>query len=639
MQFKNPELLYALLLLLIPIFIHLFQLRKFQKTAFTNVAFLKKVNIQTRKSSQLKKWLTLFLRMAAIACLVIAFAQPFSASKTALNTNKETVIYLDNSFSMEAKGTDGPLLQRAMQDLYELPSTEKVNWFTNDKVHRGVSKKAFKAEILQTQFASKQLTPKQVLLKAEQLFSKNSGAEKRLIYVSDFQLKEGFPPINENIKVSAVSLSPERKLNIAIDTVFIKNKDASKLTLEARLTAQGSNEAIPVSLFNKEVLVAKTTADFSESATVTTTFEINKDEAIDGRIIINDPDIKYDNTLYFSINAANKVNVLAINQGDGTFSSRIFNSEEFKFTPQSHKNLDYNAIPNQNFIILNELDNIPAPLTAALRAFSENGGSIFIIPSANAVISEYNSLLNSLKLGTFGEKISAEKQITNIAFDHPLYRDVFEKRVVNFQYPKVNSFYPLAGVHATALSFEDGKPFIVQKGNHFLSTAAFASEISNFKSSPLIVPTLYNMSLQSLPLPKLYYTVGKPNTFAIPIKLQQDQIITLKDSVSSFIPLQIANSNKVTISTEETPNIASTYAVMNDTDFIENVSFNYTRDESILQYASLEEWEGVDAHDSITALFENIVKDNTINEFWKWFAIGAFLFLLAEMLVLRFYKK
>ncbi|MFT5985620.1 MAG: hypothetical protein ACI825_001114, partial [Planctomycetota bacterium] len=594
---------------------------------------------QTRKSSQLKKWLTLCLRMAAIACLVIAFAQPFSASKTALNTNKETVIYLDNSFSMQAKGPDGPLLQNAMQDLYLLKSTEKITWFTNNKVHSGVSEKAFKAEMLQTDYTSKQLSPKQVLLKAAQLFSKNAGAEKRLIYVSDFQLKEGFPPIPSTLKVSAVSLSPERKQNIALDTIFIKSNDASKITLEVRLTSQGTTASVPVSFYNKEVLLAKTSADFSESAIVAALFEVNKEEAIDGRILINDPDISYDNTLYFSINEANKVNVLAINQGDGAFITRLFSNEKFNYTPQSYKNLDYNAIPNQNFIILNELDTISAPLIAALRSFAENGGSIFVIPSVNAVISEYNSLLSSLRLGVLGERISVEKQITTISFDHPLYQDVFEKRVVNFQYPKVNLFYELAGVNAAALSFEDGKPFIVQKGNHFLSTTPFASEITNFKSSPLIVPTLYNMSLQSLPLPKLYYTTGEPNTFAIPIKLQQDQIITLRDSLSSFIPLQTANSNKVTITTEETPDIAGTYAVMNDADFLENVSFNYDRDESILQYAALEDWEGVDAHDSIAALFENIVKDNTINEFWKWFAIGAFLFLLAEMLVLRFYKK
>ena len=128
MQFKHPELLYALFLLLIPIIIHLFQLRRFQKVDFTNVAFLKKVTIQTRKSSQLKKWLILLMRLAAMACLIFAFAQPFTASKIALNAQKETVLYLDNSFSMEAKGVQGPLLKRAIQDLYEQSAgVEKIS--------------------------------------------------------------------------------------------------------------------------------------------------------------------------------------------------------------------------------------------------------------------------------------------------------------------------------------------------------------------------------------------------------------------------------------------------------------------------------------------------------------------------------
>ncbi len=43
MQFKNPEILYFLFLLLIPILIHLFHLQKFKKVAFTNVKFLKEI--------------------------------------------------------------------------------------------------------------------------------------------------------------------------------------------------------------------------------------------------------------------------------------------------------------------------------------------------------------------------------------------------------------------------------------------------------------------------------------------------------------------------------------------------------------------------------------------------------------------
>ena len=40
--------------------------------------------MQTRKSSQIKKWLILMLRLLAIAAIVIAFAEPFKASKNSL---------------------------------------------------------------------------------------------------------------------------------------------------------------------------------------------------------------------------------------------------------------------------------------------------------------------------------------------------------------------------------------------------------------------------------------------------------------------------------------------------------------------------------------------------------------------------
>ena len=64
--------------------------------------------MQTRKSSQIKKWLVLLLRLLAVAAIVIAFAEPFKASTTALNSAKETTLYIDNSFSMQANGPKGP---------------------------------------------------------------------------------------------------------------------------------------------------------------------------------------------------------------------------------------------------------------------------------------------------------------------------------------------------------------------------------------------------------------------------------------------------------------------------------------------------------------------------------------------------
>ncbi|MBT0608931.1 BatA domain-containing protein [Aequorivita echinoideorum] len=639
MQFKHPEILYALFLLLIPIFIHLFQLRRFQKVEFTNVAFLKKVTIQTRKSSQLKKWLTLLARMLALACVIIAFAQPFSASKTALSTNKETVIYIDNSFSMQAKGSDGPMLQRAAQNLFENITAEKLSWFSNNSERKNVSVQDFKNEILGLEYSQNQLTPSQILLKADQFFSKENDVQRQLLLISDFQVKETFPEIPENMNVNVVQLKPVNPSNIAIDSVYIASKNSANVQLTVRISANGEDlKQTPISLFNGEKLVAKTAVDFSEKNSNTIDFEIENTEGFNGRIELTEPNIPFDNTLFFNINKPKKIKVLAINEADGNYLQRLFNTEEFDFVQQPFRNLNYNEIPDQNFIILNELTEIPAPLATALKAFSEGGGSVLIIPSGQAEVGNYNSVLSLLDLGTLENLLPQEKRITKIMFSHPLFENVFEKQVVNFQYPTVNSFYNVASNASAALTYEDGKPFLLQSGKNYFFTSPINTENSNFQNSPLVVPTIYNMSQLSLALPDLYYEIGSQNTFAVPVKLGSDEILTLKTETENFIPLQQTKANQVLITTTDEPNAAGIYEIFSKEEFLENVSYNYDRSESNLNYLNAEDWQGAKTFSSVESLFENIAEQNSINSFWKWFAIFALLFLILEMLILKFHK-
>ena len=640
MQFQHPELLYALFLLLIPIFIHLFQLRRFKHVDFTNVAFLKKVNLQTRKSSQLKKWMTLLLRLLALACIIIAFAQPFSATKTALNTDKETVLYLDNSFSMQAKGTNGPLLNRSLQELYNLQiPSEKISWFTNDFTRKNASLQDFKGEILSVSYSQGQLSLSEVLLRANQLFSDSEASDKRLILISDFQQNETVPEVPENVTINTIQLHPVNTNNIAIDSAYITSRNGTNIQLKVDVSASGDvPESVPVSLFNGKTLVAKTAVDFSSNNTNTTVFDIENPSGFKGRLEITDPNLPYDNNLFFSINTPKKIKVLSINEADSGYLQRLFNQEEFEYTQQSQNSLNYNEIPNQDFIIINELTAIPASLVTAIQSFSANGGSVLVIPSSTSSLSDYNTVLATLGMGRFSGKISAEKQITQIVFDHPLYKNVFEKQVVNFQYPTVNSYYQTTTNATAVLNYEDGKPFIFQKYNTYFLSAPINQENSNFQNSPLIVPTFYNMAQQSLALPNLYYTIGKQNNFDVPVQLMEDEILKIKDSSSTFIPLQQTKANKVAVTTSEEPATAGTFDIVKETDFITNISYNYNRDESNLQYLNTETWDGVTNNASISELFETISEANNINSFWKWFVIFALLFLLLEMLVLKFFK-
>src|SRR6476659_8011806 len=122
MGFLFPEFLFAWLLMAIPVIIHLFNFRKFKKVEFTNVAFLKEVELQTSSSQKLKERLILASRMLAIFFLVLAFAQPYLKSKTSVQAYKKSIvsIYLDNSYSMEAVNKDGTLLDEGKRKVKEL---------------------------------------------------------------------------------------------------------------------------------------------------------------------------------------------------------------------------------------------------------------------------------------------------------------------------------------------------------------------------------------------------------------------------------------------------------------------------------------------------------------------------------------
>ena len=241
-------------------------------------------------------------------------------------------------------------------------------------------------------------------------------------------------------------------------------------------------------------------------------------------------------------------------------------------------------------------------------------------------------------MGTILSFNKKEKKITKIEFENPLYRNVFEKEIINFQYPIVNSFFNLNSSVQKVLSFEDSKPFLLKKNHIYSLTAAINSQNSNFQNSPLIVPTFYNMAKQSLALPKLYYEIGKQNLYSIPISLKQDEILKISDSLNTFIPLQQTKKNQINIITENDPFKAGNYNITKDDVVIDMVSYNYNRQESILSYTNPKNWDDTNLYSNVNDLFNNIALDNKINSFWKWFVILALLFLLIELVILKFYK-
>ena len=639
MQFKYPELLWALFLLLIPIFIHLFQLRRFKKTPFTNVKLLRKVVSESRKSNTLKKWLLLFTRLMVFASIIMAFTQPFFAKKSALQA-KETVIYLDNSFSMQAKSEQGTLLDKAVQELIKaVPEEENFNLFTNNSEFRNIQLKDIQNDLLTISPTPDQLNLDEIQLKASNFFSKNGNSIKNLIVVSDFQKRLMSTNIDtiSNFQKHLVKLSTTTVNNVSLDSVYVSKYGAENIEIIATLSAPSNIQSIPVSLYDNDKLIAKTSAVF-EALKGEVNFTLSANEVVNGKIEISDSGITYDNHLFFNINELEKPKVLAIGDASSEYLRRIYPANEFLFSSFLLKNLNYRDLELQNLILLNELEKLPTSLMASISSFVSNGGNLGIIPSTNTDINAYNQLLSRFSLGSFVEKVSTETKITQITFSHPLYENVFEKNIGNFQYPKVSEFFKINSNASKILGYQNGEPFLLSTNGIYLFTASIANQNSNFKQSPLIVPTFYKMGVNSLKRVGLYHTMGGQIRMDIAQKIAKDHILKVSKDGLDFIPQQRAHANKVSLTFNENPFEDGIYNILENGNILKKISFNYPRNESDLEFLDFNSIPAASKQSSIAALFQDLENDNSVTELWKWFVILAVLFILIEVLIIKYLK-
>lgn len=639
MQFKHPEILWALLLLLIPIFIHLFQLRKFKKTAFTNVAVLQTIKQNTRKSSQLKKWLLLLTRLGLFTALILAFAQPFIPNSDRFNKSMELVIYLDNSFSMQIQGVNGNLLNEAKQTLLNyLPENERFTLFTNNETYRNATRESIQRDLIGIDVSNSSLPFEAAYLKGLQYFSDTEESIKNFVMISDFQSPKTswVPNVTSKINLGLIQLQPKGLTNIAIDSVYMEALSNNTKELTVKLSNYGDPvQEVSVSLYNKNELRSKAAANLEEDGLVT--FSI-ADEAFEGQLQIEDNGLDYDNQYYFSINKSEKINVLGINNDVDGFLRKIYTEDEFIYTAFDVNSIEYNRFEVLNLIILNHLDNIPQALINALVDFNLKGGSILIIPSSQANIESYNRLAAQLKQPLYRPLVTSERFITDISVKHPLVAEAFYSNVTNFQYPKTSSYFPRSSNANAIYAFEDGASFFSGLNGIYSFSSALESTNSNFKNSPLIVPALYNVALQSLSMPKLSYTVGATNSITIKRSLESDQVLKLSKADYVNIPRQRSFGKYVEMTTGEEPSQDGIYDLVYKDDVIQKISFNYPRSESNLQYLSFAENDGLNLWSDFSEAISDIKSVTNVRVLWKWFVTFALLFLLLEMLILKFFK-
>ena len=646
MQFRNPEVFYFLFLLIIPLLVHLFQLQRFVKVPFTNVAFLKNIQATTRKSSTIKKWIILCTRTLGLLSLLFAFAQPYLGNNTSLEKSILN-IYLDNSLSVNTSNQNYQNLQTKINKIIEnAPVSASYNLITNSDFYENLSYESLKKVLIDVKTDTKTQNIEKILLQNNQNSINKTNTLYKNILLTDFQNIKHNLFTNVTGVFYAVKSEKINFSNLSIDSLSITDAQSEYITLTAFIKNQGTEKNnVPLAIYNNQKLLAKQIFSISENSTTPISLSLKKERSLSGKIEITYNDtFSFDNIFNFSLEAPKKTKVLTIGKSD-EFLKKIYSEDEFDFKRTSVSAVNYNALLENDLIICNELTVISKSLLNQLKEFNDDGGTLVVIPSMESNFDIEKQLIG-LSTIVNQQKSNDTLRISSLNEKHPFFKNVFTDKVDNFTSPYVKETFLLkSGFLSRIVSLENNYPFfskVYKNGKVYLFSSSLSKENSNFRNSPLVVSLFYTLGQLSFKQPKLYYHINEDQFIDLKVKLEKDKILKVSAGNKTFIPLQKAFQNKVELSFEEQILNSGFHHVLKEKDTITTLAFNNPKSESSLAFMDPKVFDyatnPIKTFDSIEDIFTTIKDFNEVNWLWKWFISLAIVSLLAEILLLKFFK-
>lgn len=672
MQFVFPWFLLALFALAIPVIIHLFYFRKFKKVYFSDIRFLKQVQEEKSTIEKLKKRLILASRLLALFFLVLAFVQPFIGNnKNKLNQGTSAVcVYIDNSYSMGLKSGGEAALSIAKTKAKEIANAfntgDKFSLLTNDLEgthQRWMQKQDFLDAVDKVELSPEVKTISEISKKEATLFQSLGAKNKLGFFISDFQknmlsksedtsFTEHFLPIQGN---------PEK--NLYVDSCWFEQpvftiNSTNKLIVRLKNAGNTQADKIRVSVKINDAVKAIDDVTIPSESSLTDSFNFSITQAgwQRGEISFNDYPITFDDKFYFAFNVDAQEKVLSIEDAEtpNNITSIFTNDAHFIFDKTNKGQIDYSAFKNYSLIILNQLSEISSGLSSSLKEYMDNGGNIFIIPASNANIATYNSFLANNNAGTYGELKTKSGEVTKINLNEDVFKGVFNQLPKNVETPKILKFYPILSnsntnereILATNVGSALVSKFDAGKGFIYLQAVPLSNAFSDVQAKAIFAPMVYNCAVYKKNNQPLYYTIGKDNLLELKNENSNgESVYKLSNGKNEFIPENRSVGNTVLLRVNTTLPSDGHYTIAANNKNLGIAAFNFDRTESNLKFADKAELKNIFSQKNQLVLDNtraNLaaevkqIKDGIL--LWKLCVILSLLFLLIEVLLIRFWK-
>jgi len=525
----------------VPLFLHLFNLRRPQTVDFSSLAFVQELEETAVQRVRIKEWLLLALRMLAIACLVMAFAQPTLTGDLAGaggTVRTAHALVVDNSLSMGVDATEGgTALDRATEraagvlrtvedgdDVAVWPTARSSEQAPSLDMNVGLARETLSA--LEPRAGGAPLS-RTVQAAAEAVAA--SDAPRGVVYVvGDLQRSTLTDSVSralpgaDDVEVRLLPVEPRDAANVGVTDVTVTSRIAEvgePVRIEATLKNYG-DEPLPdyvASAYLEGERVAQTTTTLEPGLETTVSFTVTPQERgwLRGGIETQSDDFPPDDRHHFTLHVPEQRRVLVV-RGRGQQTryvdlalSQEMTADRIAFETSS---IDEGALASAELgrydaVLLVGPRTLSGGVVDALERYVDRGGGVLLFPSVDATPQTYNGLLRALEAGRirqFEGTLGGEASVASfdrVDLKHPLFEGVFtrdRRRDAEIEEPRIYytmNLRPSGRAGQTLIELTNGLPFLheVRHGGGTLlwMAVAPAPEWSDLPVRGLFVPLLY----------------------------------------------------------------------------------------------------------------------------------------------------
>jgi hypothetical protein len=495
--------------------------------------------------------------------------------------------------------------------------------------------------------------------------------EAEFFLISDFQKNNltDFKP-DSLVETNFVLLENAPAQNIFIDTCFVESpyfQAGTNQKLHVKIKNLSDKEiengSLKLYLNSKQIAPVSFKAGLNAATDGLISFTCKDTGLQQGKLILEDFPVTFDDTLYFSFRVNNRIPCLSIHKKDeksAQYLQSLFSNDSlFTYYNQNDQSIDFSYFNKSNLIVVNGLQSLSSGLSQELKKYILAGGSALIFPADNADKDSYNSFFNQFNAPNFIANDTATYRLESKNLPKDLYEGVFEKTPENMDMPSVHQHYVTQGNSRSGeeaiLKLINGQSFLSLykkgKGKLYVCTSALNERSSSFAKHALFIPTLIKIAILSRPSPPLYYYCGKNEAIDVSNINTNGETplhIYATSTKTDFIPeLKITEDSKYLL-THGNPSFANNYFLLRDKINVEGLAFNYDRKESDLASFSKNElseiikksgWKRTHLIEASAGNMQaSLAEIGGGTRLWKIFILLTLLFLGIEIILIRFLK-